>query len=91
MDAVGWLGNRQRYKLPIKAKNKQANSFYIKIQGILAKPEVYSERSETSKKSSTWDTVVYALFPLVDSNGMCTFFKCPSTLNLSEGLKLKNF
>ena len=53
MDAVGWLGNRQRYKLPIKAKNKQANSFYIKIQGILAKPEVYSERSETSKKSST--------------------------------------
>ena len=50
MDAVGWLGNRQRYKLPIKAKNKQANSFYIKIQGILAKPEVYSERSETSKK-----------------------------------------
>ena len=50
MDAVGWLGNRQRYKLPIKAKNKQANSFYIKMQGILAKPEVYSERSETSKK-----------------------------------------
>ena len=50
MDAVGWLGNQQRYKLPIKAKNKQANSFYIKIQGILAKPEVYSERSETSKK-----------------------------------------
>ena len=25
----------------------------------------------------------------VDSNGMCTLFKCPSTLNLSEGLDLK--
>ena len=25
----------------------------------------------------------------VDSNGMCTLFKCPSTLNLSEGLEQK--
>ena len=50
MNAIGWLGNRQRYKLSIKAKNKQATSFYIKMQGILPKPEVYSERSKTSKK-----------------------------------------
>ena len=50
MKAVGWLGNRQRCKLSIKAKNKQATSFYIKMQGILPKPEVYSERSKTSKK-----------------------------------------
>ena len=50
MNAVGWLGNRLQYKLSIKAKNKQATSFYIKKQGILPKPEVYSEPSETSKK-----------------------------------------
>ena len=50
MNAIGWLDNRQRYKLSIKAKNKQATSFYIKMQGVLPKPEVYSERSETSKK-----------------------------------------
>ena len=50
MKAVGWLGNRQRCKLSIKAKNKQATSFYIKMQGILPKPEVYSEPSEKSKK-----------------------------------------
>ena len=50
MNTIEWLGNRQRCKLSIKAKNKQATSFYIKMQGILPKPEVYSERSETSKK-----------------------------------------
>ena len=50
MNAIGSLGNRQRYKLSIKAKNKQATSFYIKMQGILPKPEVCSEPNETSKK-----------------------------------------
>ena len=50
MNAIGWLGNQKGYKLSIKAKNKQATSFYIKMQGILPKPEVYSEPSQTSKK-----------------------------------------
>ena len=50
MNAVGWLGNRQQYKLSIKAKNKQATSFYIKMQGILPKSEVCSEPSQTFKK-----------------------------------------
>ena len=50
MNAIGWLGNGQRYKLSIKAKNKQATSFSIKMQGILPKPEVLSEPSETSNK-----------------------------------------
>ena len=50
MNAIGWLGHRKRYKLSIKAKNKQASSFYIKMQGILPKPKVYSDPSQTSKK-----------------------------------------
>ena len=50
MNAIGWLGHRKRYKLSIKAKNKQASSFYIKMQGMLPKPEAYSESSQTSKK-----------------------------------------
>ena len=50
MNVIGCLRNRKRYKLSIKAKNKQATSFYIKMQGILPKPEVYSELSQTSKK-----------------------------------------
>ena len=50
MNAIEGLGNRQWYKLSIKAKNKQASSFYIKMQGMLLKPEVYSEPSETSTK-----------------------------------------
>ena len=49
MNVIGCLRNRKRYKLSIKAKNKQATSFYIKMQGILPKPEVYSEPSQTSK------------------------------------------
>ena len=49
MNATGRLGNRKRYKLSIKATNKQATSFYIKMQGILPKAEVYSEPSQISK------------------------------------------
>ena len=48
MDAIGWLGNWKQYKLSIKAKNKQATSFYIKLQGILPKAGVYSESCPTS-------------------------------------------
>ena len=50
MNSIGWLGNRKRYKLSMKAENKQATSFYIKMQGILPKLEVYSDPSQTSKK-----------------------------------------
>ena len=50
MNDIGWLGNRKRYKLSTKAKNKQATSFFIKMQGISPKSEVYSEPNERSKK-----------------------------------------
>ena len=44
----GWVIDNDM--LSIKAKNKQATFFYIKMKGILPKPEVYSEPSQTSKK-----------------------------------------
>ena len=64
MNSIGWLGNRKRYKLSMKAENKQATSFCIKMQGILPKLEVYSDPSQTSKKELYMRRVSLLIVPV---------------------------
>ena len=64
MNSIGWLGNRKRYKLSMKAENNQATSFYIKMQGTLPKLEVYSDPSQTSKKELYMRRVSLLIVPV---------------------------